>query len=167
MKMNDNVVYANRNFLPFFKNSMPTGGGNNLSNYGAWNQDYIKDGSGVYLTRNQDYTGKMSITNNIAYDNGINGLVVHKTTNDDVTVYVSGNRVFENGKTDKEIEGRQSAGGLVVNTGEVDGVVTLKENSLSVDVEGDKPYTCFGDCTITAWSSGNLACGGVNGQLIT
>ena len=40
----------------------------------------IVDGSGVYITRNVDYEGTFDLTNNVAYDNGINGLVVHKTT---------------------------------------------------------------------------------------
>ena len=31
-----NKVYGNRNYLPFFMNNMPAGGGNSLSKYGAW-----------------------------------------------------------------------------------------------------------------------------------
>ena len=43
---------------------------------------------------------------NIAFDNGINGLVVHKTTHEEVTINVVNNRVFDNGKTSKDVEGR-------------------------------------------------------------
>ena len=43
---------------------------------------------------------------NTAYDNGINGLVVHKTTNENVTINVKGNTIFANGATSKDIEGR-------------------------------------------------------------
>ena len=35
----------------------------------------------MYLTRNLDYQGSFHVERNVAYDNGINGLVVHKTNN--------------------------------------------------------------------------------------
>ena len=47
--------------------------------YSKWNQTFIIDGSGVYITRNQDYRGTVYLSENTAFDNGINGLVVHKT----------------------------------------------------------------------------------------
>lgn len=77
----------------------------------------IDDGQGVYITRNTDYEGTFNLTGNIAYDNGINGLVVHKTTNVNVNTTVEDNRIFENGQTKISIEGRQTAGGLTVNSG--------------------------------------------------
>ena len=104
--LTNNVVYGNRNFMPFFMTSMPTGGGEVVPKYGAWDQDFIIDGQGVYITRNQDYKGTMNLSNNIAFDNGINGLVVHRTTNEAVTVKVEGNEVFDNGQTSKTLEGR-------------------------------------------------------------
>ena len=116
--------------------------------------DYIVDGSGVYLTRNQDYDGRFQISNNIAYDNGINGLVVHKTTNPDVIVNVTNNIIFDNGKTTKDIEGRQDAGGLTVNSGgaSITSNVTLKGNHVTQNIQNDITYQCFGTCVPTSWS---------------
>ena len=55
------------------------------------------------------------MNNNISFDNGINGLVVHKTTHANVTVNIQNNRIFDNGSTDKTVEGRHDAGGLTFN----------------------------------------------------
>jgi len=93
----NNVVYGNRNFMPFFTTAMPEHGGNHLDDYGAWNQGSIWDGSGIYLTRCNDYRGTFNLDNNIAYDNGINGMVVHKVIHPDVTINVTNNRIFDNG----------------------------------------------------------------------
>ena len=49
------------------------------------------------MTRNQDYEGSVKLDDNIAYENGINGLVIHKTTNPNVDIRVSGNKIFMNG----------------------------------------------------------------------
>lgn len=93
---------------------------------------------------------------------------MHKTTNPSAKVYVKDNRIFENGTTIKDVEGRQNAGGIVINSGssEITGVVTLKNNRSTVDVPLDKPYQCFGECSVTSWSSGNLACGVGNEDII-
>ena len=48
----------------------------------------------MYLTRNFDYQGSFLVEGNVCYDNGINGLVVHKSNRATVT----GNTVFSNGK---------------------------------------------------------------------
>lgn len=77
--------------------------------------------------------------NNIAFDNGINGAVVHKTTHDYVTVTVSGNIVFDNGKTNQPIEDRQTAGGLTVNSGDYTSVQLLVNNQVSAG-ENDVTY---------------------------
>jgi len=95
-------------------------------------------------------------------------LVVHKTTNPATTVYVQRNRIFGNGETTKDPENRQSAGGMVINTygADVHGTTTFKDNIVTVDVEGDYPFRCFGTCTLTPWSNGNKACyDGISGQL--
>ena len=107
--INSNVVYGNRNCLPFYQTeSVEHFGAGSVENYGKHNQNRIVDGSGVYITRNVDYEGTFNLKNNIAYDNGINGLVVHKTTHPDVTVNVMNNRIFDNGRTtpDDDKEGR-------------------------------------------------------------
>lgn len=102
----NNVVYGNRNFMPFFIQDALNHFGSGTDNYGEWNQGEIIDGSGVYITRNVDYEGTFKLNNNIAFDNGINGVVVHKTTHDNVYVEVKNNLIFDNGKTTKDVEGR-------------------------------------------------------------
>ena len=37
MSMFENVVYGNRNFMPFFKLTLPEGGGTGNETYGMWN----------------------------------------------------------------------------------------------------------------------------------
>ena len=91
------------------------------------------------------------MNNNIAFDNGINGLVVHKTTHPDVTVNVKNNRIFDNGRTtsDKnEGEGRQNAGGLTVNTGTEEGNLNLLNNKVTASNAPDSAYQCFGVCNV-------------------
>ena len=64
--------------------------------YGTEAQTYIIDGSGVYVTRNTDTYkhGRMWLKDNKAYNNGINGLVVHKTDR----THVVGNVIWDNGQ---------------------------------------------------------------------
>lgn len=113
-----NVVYGNRNFLPFFVTTYIEHFGSGVENYGLWNMASIVDGQGVYITRNTDYEGEFFLRDNIAFDNGINGLVVHKSTHENVYTEVENNRVFDNGRSDLALEGRQQAGGLTVNSGD-------------------------------------------------
>lgn len=123
-----NVVYANRNFLPFFLTGTLSHFGSGVPNYGLYNMYSVVDGQGVYLTRNLDYEGTFEMLDNIAFDNGINGVVVHKTTHEWVTVSVQGNIVFSNGATSKPIEDRQTAGGLTVNSGDYESIQLLANN---------------------------------------
>lgn len=155
-----NAVYGNRNFMPFFIFNMPQYGGTNTSSYGDWNQGHIIDGSGVYITRNLAYEGTFKLINNIAFDNGINGLVVHKTTHENVTVEVRSNTIFDNGQTDPAIEGRQQAGGLTVNSGGAGTVsnVELMSNKVTTGTS-DVAYQCFGSCVLSEESAWNKACG--------
>lgn len=71
-----------------------------MPDYGRWNQSVITDGSGIVFTRNNDYQGRVVIEDNLAFDNGINGVVVQKTNEADVRV--DNNRIFDNGKTRKD-----------------------------------------------------------------
>jgi hypothetical protein len=158
-----NVVYGNRNFMPFFYEDLSSlaGAHEAADGYSSFNQSYIIDGSGVYITRNQDYKGVMNLSYNIAYDNGINGLVVHKTSNAAVTVHVEGNVVFGNGRTTRDIEGRQAAGGLVVNHGPPAGCLSLVDNVVFTRNAEDVTYQCFGGCSISdSDSTGNVHCYG-------
>ena len=93
----------------------------------------------------------MNLQNNVAFDNGINGLVVHRTTNNAVTVNVEGNEVFDNGQTTKELEGRQNAGGLAVNSGghSITAKLYLNDNKVSAGALPDRTYQCFGTCELT------------------
>jgi len=63
--------------------------------YGKITQDYIIDGQGVYVTRNAKtyLKGRMMLSDNVAYRNGINGVVFHRTNRG----LVSGNTVYDNG----------------------------------------------------------------------
>ena len=64
---------------------------------------------GVYVTRNGNYLkGRFEMSYNKAYENGINGLVVHKTNR----ARVVGNVLWDNGKVSKNPpESRQSYAG--------------------------------------------------------
>jgi parallel beta-helix repeat protein len=73
--------------------------------YGKASQDYVIDGQGVYVTRNSDtyLHGTMELSDNIAYNNGINGLVFHRTHNG----VVKRNIVFNNGQLPKDSQEKQ------------------------------------------------------------
>jgi hypothetical protein len=162
-KIAGNVVYGNRNFMPFFYEDLSNLEGSHEANdgYSTYNASYIIDGSGVYITRNQNYQGTMVLTDNVAFDNGINGLVVHKTNNAEVNVVVERNVIFGNGRTDVEIEGRQQAGGLVVNQGpESSGQLTFVDNVVYTDSADDVCFQAFGTCLIDADSVNNVKCVG-------
>eukprot|EP00966_Prymnesium_polylepis_P044961 1041603-Prymnesium_polylepis.3 len=78
-------------------------------------QDFIIDGSGVYITRNsQSYTsGRYELSDNTCSGNGINGLVVHKTNR----VLVKNNNLFDNGKVSRDPPAsRQKYAGLTIHT---------------------------------------------------
>ena len=86
----------------------------------------------------------------MAYDNGINGLVVHKSNR----ATVRGNVVFGNGKVTKDIENRQDAGGIVINNSED---VIVEGNSATIDRADDVAFQCFGTCAFED-RGGNVAC---------
>ena len=151
--MTGNIVYGNRNFMPFFMTSLPAGGSEVVKGYGSWDADFILDGQGVYVTRSQDYEGTFNMNNNIVFDNGINGLSDQKATNSKVTVNVNNNQVFDNGKTSRTIEKRQSAGGLTINSGGDSHTAKLTAKYNKVTVESpDVSYQCYGTCELTSES---------------
>lgn len=157
--MNGNIVYGNRNYLPFFVMSYIEHFGSGTDDYGLAEMSSIVDGQGVYITRNTDFEGTFILSNNIAFDNGINGLVVHKSTHENVMNIVEGNLIFNNGRTSQAWENRQTAGGLTVNSGDYKSYQSLFKNIVTVG-EGDVPYQCFGECENLAGSADNLFCGG-------
>ena len=82
---------------------------------------------------------------------------MHHTDHDGVEVLVADNLIFSNGKVHRKIEGRQNAGGLVINTGKN---VQLLRNRVHT-ATADMTYQCYGTCGVdTAKSSGNVHCGG-------
>ena len=103
----------------------------------------------------------MKLNNNLSFDNGINGLVVHRTTNDAVTVHVKENEVFDNGRTSRHPEGRQDAGGLAVNSGgnKITAKLILMDNKVQTEAN-DTTYQCFGTCKLIGESGNNLYCTG-------
>jgi len=149
-----NRVFDNRNRLPFYApNGFPPGAHPPFESYGKADSTYIIDGSGIYLTRNlQSYShGKFLIANNVAYGNGINGMVVHYTDR----VILRSNIIVNNGTVPLSA-GRQKNSGLVVNHSQD---IEIVNNRVQVNVSGDWAIRFFGEVTgINA--SGNQFAGG-------
>lgn len=159
MVMTHNLVYNNKNNIPFFNGTNPTG----MPCYGLECQDYIIDGSGVYITRNnagspgqtQPYVhGWFYFANNITYGNGINGLVVHHT---DKTI-VSNNLAFMNGTVDPVVWSRQASSGITINESSN---VHLYNNISWPRYDDDYGYQKFGNVT-NLIASNNLLIGGLS-----
>jgi parallel beta-helix repeat protein len=152
----DNKVFDNRNRLPFYTpNGFPPGAHPPFPSYGLADSTYIIDGSGVYLTRNlQSYShGKFLLANNVAYGNGINGLVVHYTNR----VILRSNTIVNNGTVPLS-SGRQKNSGLVINHSQD---IEIVNNRVEVNVAGDWAIRFFGEVTgINA--SGNQFAGGLS-----
>ena len=151
-----NKVFDNRNRLPFFApNGFPPGAHPPFESYGKADSTYIIDGSGIYLTRNsQSYShGKFLIANNVAYGNGINGMVVHFTDR-----VILQNNIIANNGTVPLSSGRQKNSGLVINHSQD---VEIVNNRVQVNVPGDWAIRFFGQVSgINA--SGNQFAGGVS-----
>ena len=87
------------------------------SGYGCLDYNKIQDGMGCYITRNNQvpdkfgnvnpngiYNGQFIIANNVAFGNGVNGVVVHKTDN----VVVTNNTIYRNGEVPVTIDPNDS-----------------------------------------------------------
>jgi len=149
-----NTVYDNRNFIPFYNANGSESEGHSRPDYGTAEQTYIIDGSGVYVTRNQDtYAhGWMWLNHNKAYNNGINGLVVHKTDR----VQVIGNVIWDNGKVPKTApENRQSYAGLTLNHART---VKVSDNIVKTERNDDFAYVSVSGSTLTSGSGNNKNC---------
>lgn len=120
MRITKNKAYDNVNKIHYFNSSYSC---SNSTDYACEDYPNIIDGSGCYITRNNDrgtgandenpngqYEGSFLFANNIAYGNGINGVVVHKSDNS----IVMNNTVYFNGAVPLD-EGRQNAGGITIN----------------------------------------------------
>lgn len=146
MRITKNKVYNNENKIHYFNHNYDC---SNSSAYGCEDFPNIIDGSGCYITRNNDrgtggndenpngqYEGYFYFANNIAYGNGINGLVVHKSDNS----IVVNNTIYNNGATPLS-EGRQAAGGITVNNSVE---VRIYNNISWVRYNTDYAYRVFG-----------------------
>lgn len=170
MIMRGNTVHDNINKVPYYNpnyawdyspigsedcSSYPECEAGNSScpwtcRYGKAYQDYIIDGMGVYVTRNKDTYpyGKMELSANIAYRNGINGVVFHRTNRG----IVKDNIVFDNGVVPKDGhtepepqdwhaccpgKGRQPYSGLILNEAEE---VEMSNNSVAARYSDDYAY---------------------------
>ena len=162
MRITNNRVYDNVNEIRYFNQNYACP---DPSSYGCQNYPNIIDGSGCYITRNNDrgsgaydenpngqYTGYFYFANNVSYGNGINGLVVHKSDNS----IVMNNTIFKNGAVPLS-EGRQSAAGITVNNSFN---VRVYNNISWTRFDNDYGYKVFGG----AGSSGNIK--GTNNMLV-
>jgi parallel beta-helix repeat protein len=97
-------------------------------NYGSSLQTFIIDGSGVYISRNSaSYLyGRYELSGNVAYRNGINGLVVHKTDR----CLVRDNVLYDNGQVSRDAPAsRQNYAGLTLNNAKGNFLKTIEFNS--------------------------------------
>lgn len=142
--VNNNIVHGNRNYMPNYQQSPPPAGVNQTSTYGSSAQFDINDGNGISVARSTNYTGSFEITRNIVYDNGVNGISVHRLTNNRTKVLVEKNLLFGNGKTSKVNEYRQSAGGILLSSGEknLNQTATLKNNTVYITEFPGTTYNC-------------------------
>jgi len=146
MRITHNKTYDNINKIPYFNKTYMNNGtcdgvtasSSRSDKYGCDVQDYIIDGSGCYITRNNSngsgandqnpngqYKGTFYFANNVSYGNGLNGLVVHKTNNS----IVANNTIFENGEVPTNVNttygvdwkdalnhGRQGTSGITIHS---------------------------------------------------
>jgi hypothetical protein len=202
MKINNNVVFDNINKIPYYNpkyawDYSPISGrydcgsfigcqegdhvqGDDEHNcpwqcrYGHENQDYIIDGMGVYFTRNRNsyLYGQMEAAYNIAYGNGINGVVVHETNR----VTVRRNKIYLNGvvprleKMNDEYnqedwhigcsgKSRQPYSGIVLNKAQD---VKLWSNNVQARFDDDFAFKLEGSSSVLVGGN-NRVCG--NGKI--
>ena len=145
-----NIVYNNRNFIPFY-NVGTESEGHGRPDYGTEAQTYIIDGSGVYVTRNKDtyHHGRMWLKYNKAFNNGINGLVVHKTDR----ALVIGNSLWDNGQVPRSApESRQPYAGLTLNNAVG---VKVEDNYVKTERKDDYAYIAVSGSKLTSGSGNN------------
>lgn len=155
MRITNNLVYNNINKIPFYSKSNGCTG----TGYGCLDYNKIQDGMGCYITRNNQvpdkfgnvnpngiYNGQFIIANNLAYGNGVNGVVVHKTDN----VIVTNNTIYRNGEVPVTIDandteewkrnlssGRQGWSGLTINNSSN---IKIYNNVISARLDTDNAF---------------------------
>lgn len=165
MFISENEVYGNMNKIPYYNENYDNQTYIDLHNmhqarpdYGTSNQTFIIDGSGVYITRNEQsyFYGNFELSYNLAYRNGINGVVVHKTDR----VNVLSNKIWDNGQVSKLApELRQSYAGLVLNAAKQ---ISVSNNKIWTTISDDYGSVMVGESSIvSSESSNNFQCGGL------
>lgn len=164
MRITKNKVYDNINKMHYVNTNYTCA---DPTSYGCADFPNIIDGSGCYITRNNDrgtgaydenpngqYEGFFYFANNIAYGNGINGLVVHKSDNS----IVMNNSIYLNGAVPLD-EGRQSAGGIAVNASNN---VRIYNNISWSRFNSDAGYQKYNSCSDIVGANNLLIKGGQN-----
>ena len=108
----------------------------------------------MYVTRNSDkyLHGKFDLSFNKAYENGINGLVVHKTDR----ARVKGNKIFNNGQVSTNApDSRQPYAGLTINQSKN---VEVSENFVKTESKDDYAYNLVSGSTLINSSGNNKLC---------
>jgi parallel beta-helix repeat protein len=162
MRITKNLVHDNVNKIHYYN---PNYACPDPTQYGCVDYPNIIDGSGCYITRNNDrgsgqpdenpngqYTGAFYFANNVSYGNGINGVVVHKSDNS----IVANNTVYKNGQVPLS-EGRQDAVGITVNNSVN---VRIYNNIVWTEFTSDTGFQRFGTTTNISGSNNIL----INGQ---
>ena len=91
----------------------------------------------------------MWLNHNKAYNNGINGLVVHKTDR----VQVIGNVIWDNGQVPKSApEHRQPYAGLTLHHAKT---VKVSDNIVKTELHNDYGYVSVSGSTLTSGSENN------------
>ena len=118
MLVEENRIYRNKNSIPYFSLTGDQKYHSAFEKYGKYTNDRILDGHGIEFTENSQYQGEIHIFRNIVFENGNNGIVIHKSTHADAKVRLEENHVAFNGITSRDEEGREKAAGIVFNSGE-------------------------------------------------
>ena len=172
MIIRGNTVFGNVNQIPYYNanyddpqylidNQMHVA----REGYGSSAQDFIIDGSGVYVTRNSaSYLyGRFLLTENVCYSNGINGLVVHKTDRATVTHNV----LYDNGAVSKLPPiSRQAYAGLTLNHAYYAYVSNNTVTAPAASADTDYAYVIDSSSTFSASQAGegwtpNYVCAGL------
>ena len=106
------------------------------------------------MTRNSDkyLHGRFDLSYNQAYQNGINGLVVHKTNR----AKVVGNAIWDNGQVSKDPpESRQPYAGLTLNAAKD---VEVRDNYVKTTSKDDFAYNMISGAVLNGASGNNKLC---------
>lgn len=120
------------------------------------------------MTENGSYQGEMMIKNNFVFENGMNGIIIHNSLQEEAKVILEQNHVIENGMTSRKEEGRETVGGIVFkDEGYQNNLYMQLLDKNVVFANGkDLTYQCIGTCPIWHQSTRNKACGDLSPKFI-